>query len=162
MALSQLEIMLLRIRVMIGDFNEDDNENRYTDNQLKKMLRVAIEQDSGLNSVGLGGTDNITDEDDNVYTSYLISGMNDTAEAMYCLAGQLLILEAEYYSYIAEGGGVSTTLGPASLDEKSVINSMKSNLQILRDNYKTALRDYQLGKKMMPIRIPIYDTGVED
>lgn len=158
MALSQLDIMVLRIRVLIGDFNVDADENRYTDSEVKKMLRVAIEQDSGIYSVGLGGASKIV-SDDEAYVDYEIVGMSESAEAIYCLAAQLMILEAEFYKYIAEGGGIATTLGPTHVDEKSVINAMKSNLETIRTNYKKTLNDYRLGHYISPVRISLYPTG---
>lgn len=156
MADAQITSLLERIRVLIGDMDDDVNLHRHSDNYIKKALRVAIEQDKGLQTIGLGGT--VTSTGD-AYTEYTVGTLSAAAESMYALATSLLIFEAELRQYIADGGGIATAIGPNTVDEKTVLQSMHKLLKDSKIDFQKGLVDYNLGVVITPVRVNLYNTG---
>ena len=156
MADAQISSLVERVRVLIGDMDDDVNLHRHSDNYLKKAIRVAIEQDEGLQSIGLGGTVTSTG---GAYTEYTVGTLSAAAESMYALATAILIFEAELRQYIADGGGIATAIGPNTVDEKTVLQSMHKLLKDSKEDFRKGLTDYQLGRVMAPVRINLYNTG---
>jgi len=155
---TQLDTLIDRIRIMIGDASDDVNEHRHSDIYLKKVLRVAIEQDQGLESAGLSAT---VSSQGNSYSEYALSGLTDAALSLYSLAATLLVFDSELRQYIADGGGIATAIGPNSVDEKTVLKSMADLLKDTKKDYARVLNEYKLGASnlLVPYRIDLYASG---
>ena len=156
MADAQITSLIERIRVLIGDMDDDVNLHRHSDNYIKKAIRVTIEQDTGLQSINLGGSVSSTGS---AYTEYTVGSLSAAAESMYALATAIMIFEAELRQYIADGGGIATAIGPNTVDEKTVLQSMHKLLKDSKSDFRNALVDYQMGNVTVPVRIDLYATG---
>lgn len=155
----QITSLIERIRVLIGDMDDDVNLHRHSDTYIKKALRVAIEQDAGLRSIGLGGSVSSTGSS---FTEFSIGTLSDAAAAMYSLATAILIFESELRQYIADGGGMAVNIGPNSVDEKTSLQSMHKLLRESRDDFRQALVDYKFGYVTVPVRVDLYSSGRVD
>lgn len=156
MADAQISSLIEHIRVLIGDMDDDVNLHRHTDNYIKKAIRVTIAQDEGLESIGLNGTVTSTG---NAFTEFSVGTLTAAAQAMYALATAIRIFESELWQYIADGGGIATAIGPNTVDEKTVLQSMHKLLRDSKNDFRTALTNYHLGSVAVPVRIDLYATG---
>jgi len=157
--MSQIPTLTERVRVLIGDMDDDVNRHRHTDIYLKKVLRVVVEQDAGLQLIGLGGS--VTSTGD-AYTEYTITGLTNAGLSLCSLAAAIQIFDSELRQYIADGGGIATAIGPNTIDEKTVLRSMSDLLKLSRDDYKKAVGEYKMGTVTVPLRIDLYATGAVD
>ena len=152
----QVSSLVDRVRVLIGDMDDDVNLHRHSDNYLKKAIRVAIDQDTGLSAIGLGA---VVTSTGNSFTEYSLGAMTAAAESMYSLATAILIFESELRQYIADGGGIALAVGPNTSDEKTVLQSLHKMLRDSRDAFNRTLVEYQMGNVTAPSRVDLYSTG---
>ena len=157
--MAQIPTLVQRLRVLIGDMDDDINRHRHTDTYLKKVLRVVMEQDAGLALAGMGGSVSSTGD---AYTEYEITGLTNAGLALCSLAATIQVFDSELRQYIADGGGIATAIGPNTIDEKTVLRAMADLLKDSRADYQKALGDYKMGTVTVPLRIDLYATGVVD
>jgi len=157
--MAQVPTLLERLRVLIGDMDDDFNRHRHTDTYLKKVLRVVMEQDAGLATIGMGGSISSTGDS---YIEYTITGLANAGLSLCSLAAAIQVFDSELRQYIADGGGIATAIGPNTIDEKTVLRAMADLLQASRADYRKALGDYKMGIVNVPVRIDLYATGVVD
>ena len=116
----------------------------YSDNELYTFVKIAII--TVTNDLAADGTIPIVDDLTHVY-DYTITGEQVPALwDLYKKCAVALIVHNRYTTMVAEGSGISITLGAEHIDTKSVLIGSKEASSRAFARYKSALLNYSMSR----------------
>ena len=117
------------------------DETIYSDNELYTFIKVAAQ---GINS-RLDTSVEIIDST-SVYDYTFDGTIPDALWELYRMYTIYLTTKNRYNRMIAEGGGVSVSLGAERIDAKSPLISMKQSVKEAFEEYKKVLLEYSMAR----------------